>query len=370
MASPFTYEHPVAPPDVIDREQEAARLGELVRSGRFVRLVAPRRYGKTSLLGKVLSKADDDGLPHVLVDFYGVVSVADIAHRIERAYADQLKGKVRVGAERFLNASGLGLSLGAFGVSATLQRAGNPDASAALQSLLDLPLAVLAKTGAIPVVVFDEFQDILPVGRVDAVIRSRIQRHGGKVAYVFCGSEPGMMRELFGQRSRPLYGQAVSERLGRLADSDIAEYVHERFARTGKNAGDVVVALLAVADGHPQRTMLLAHHLWQQTPRRGSADIARWEAALKAAEADLRDEFRAYWRGLETNEQRALRALSSGRGRPYAQDALAAVDLKKSSASHAYVRLLDRGDLERDDDDRLVFVDPLFERWVARQRAV
>lgn len=369
MVSPFTYEHPVPPEDVIDREDDVGRLGELLRAGRFVRLVAPRRYGKTSVLRKVLAGADDDGHPNVLVDFYGVVSVADVAHRIERAYAAQLRGRLRASAERFLNASGLGVSLGAFGISASLQRAVNPDPSAALQTLLDLPLDVLSRTGSAPLVVFDEFQDILRASQADAVIRSRIQHHGGKIGYVFSGSEPGMMRELFGPRSRPLYGQAIPEHLGRLADGDVADYLHDRFERTGKSAGDTVAQLLSVALGHPQRTMLLAHHLWEQTPRGGQADIARWEAALSAAEAELRDEFRAHWRGLETGDQRALRALASSRGKPFAQAALASVDLKKSTATHAYERLVDRGDLERDEHDALRFVDPLLERWVLQVAA-
>ncbi|MGO9342263.1 MAG: AAA-like domain-containing protein, partial [Acidimicrobiales bacterium] len=141
--SPFTYEYPVAPADVIDRDEESERLLELVTAGRFVRLLAPRRYGKTSLLGKVLAEADKQGIPTVLVDFYGVVSVAEVAHRIERAYAEQLHGKLRTLAERFLNASGFGVSLGAVGVSISLERTRNPDPLPALHTLLELPVQAL-----------------------------------------------------------------------------------------------------------------------------------------------------------------------------------------------------------------------------------
>jgi hypothetical protein len=367
--SPFTYEYPVAPADVIDRGEESERLLELVTAGRFVRLLAPRRYGKTSLLRKVLAEADKQGIPTVLVDFYGVVSVAEVAHRIERAYAEQLHGKLRTLAERFLNASGFGVSLGAVGISVSLERTRNPDPVPALHTLLELPLQALIKTGVMPVVVFDEFQDILPIERVDALMRSHIQHHGGKVSYVFSGSEPGMMRELFERRARPMYGQALPERLGRLRYADVAEYIHDRFERTGKRAGETLPSLLGVAQGHPQRAMLLAHHLWQATPQRGSADQGAWKHAIQAAEAEVRDELRAYWRGLQTNDQRALRALSAANGKPYRLQALTNVDLKKSSATHAYERLLDRGDLERTAEEELIFVDPLLERWVHRQGA-
>ena len=214
------------------------------------------------------------------------------------------------------------------------------------------------KTGVMPVVVFDEFQDILPLERVDALMRSHIQHHGGKVSYVFSGSEPGMMRELFERRARPMYGQALPERLGRLREADVAEYIHDRFEHTGKHAGETLPALLGVAQGHPQRTMLLAHHLWQTTPRRGTADHGAWERAIQTADAEVRDELRAYWRGLETNDHRRP-ACTIGREREaLPSGASQTVDLKKSSATHAYERLLDRGDLERTTEEELIFVDP------------
>ena len=104
--SPFTYEYPVEPADVIDRAEECERLLELVTAGRFVRLLAPRRYGKTSLLRKVLAEADKQGIPTVLVDFYGVVSIAEVTHRIERAYGSSCAAAGALVAERYRTSAG------------------------------------------------------------------------------------------------------------------------------------------------------------------------------------------------------------------------------------------------------------------------
>ena len=57
----------------------------------------------------------------ILVDLYGVLSYADVTIRIERAYA-QLKGTIRKTIEAMLRTTGLGLSLGAPGIS--VKRAG------------------------------------------------------------------------------------------------------------------------------------------------------------------------------------------------------------------------------------------------------
>jgi len=93
--NPFVYSRPLAPEDVLDREPETEQLLSLAAGGHYMRLYAPRRFGKTSLLRKALAKAEAGGdLVPVLVDLYGVLSYADVTIRIERAYA-QLKGTIR-----------------------------------------------------------------------------------------------------------------------------------------------------------------------------------------------------------------------------------------------------------------------------------
>ena len=52
-----------------------------------MRLSAPRRYGKTSLLRRLGAEADKAGMNYVEVDFYGVLSRLDVAARLEDGYA-------------------------------------------------------------------------------------------------------------------------------------------------------------------------------------------------------------------------------------------------------------------------------------------
>ena len=86
--NPFVYSRPIAPDDVVDRDDETRKLLALAAGGHYVRLYAPRKYGKTSLLRRVLRDAErDEGMVPVLVDLYGVLSLADVAVRVERAYA-------------------------------------------------------------------------------------------------------------------------------------------------------------------------------------------------------------------------------------------------------------------------------------------
>jgi hypothetical protein len=364
--NPFVYSHPLAPEDVIDREAETEQLLRNVVGGHFVRLYAPRKYGKTSLLRHALGEAEArEGLVPVVVDLYRVSSIADVTVRFERAYSRQLKGVLRSKVEEFLQRTGLGLSLGAFGISAKLQLDARLDPLPALHALLDLPLRLEESGGYRALIALDEFQDVDKVRDLDGLIRSHIQHQADVASYVFAGSEPGLMRQLFETKERPLYGSAVPMRLGRLADADIAEYVARRFADGRRGAGEALNPLLGSARGHPQRAMLLAHRLWEEVAVGTVATLADWDAAHAAALEELTPEFDAQWRGLDTSEQKTLRAVIAGRGSPYRGDVLRRLELTKDMVRKALPRLQATAEIETV-DGRHALVDPLFAEWLAR----
>ena len=363
--NPFVYSHPLAPDDIIDRDGETRELLEKAVGGHFVRLYAPRKLGKTSLLRRALRDGErEEGLVPVLVDLYRVVSIADVTIRFERAYARYLKGPLRAKVEDFLQRTGLGLSLGAFGIGAKIQIDPKAQPLAALHALLDLPLKLEEGGGFRAFVALDEFQDVDKVPGLDGLLRSHIQHQGDVASYVFAGSEPGLMKQLFEDRDRPLYGSAVPMRLGRLADADVAGYVADRFADGERSVGEALNPLLAAADGHPQRAMMLAHHLWEQVARGETATLDDWRAAHASALEELQPQFDAQWRGFSTTEQRAMRAVIAGDGSPYRQRVLERLGLDKSGAQKAVRRLNASADLEQEGRRQRV-VDPLFAEWIA-----
>ena len=58
--NPFRFSGPLAPEDMIDRDQESDELLALADGGHSFRLVGPRRYGKTTLLRRVLTAAEHE----------------------------------------------------------------------------------------------------------------------------------------------------------------------------------------------------------------------------------------------------------------------------------------------------------------------
>ncbi|MGH3031523.1 MAG: hypothetical protein ACRDNE_12325 [Gaiellaceae bacterium] len=371
--NPFVTDRPPGPQELIDREAEASKLLELATGGHNSRLSAPRRYGKTTLLGRVRQDAEQAGLATVYVDFYGVVSLEEIVVRIEEAYRQGLQGPLARWLAAVLRTWRPSLRAGAPGISVRLEHAPEPETVRLLQKLLDLPLGLHEKSGKRTLVIFDEFQALLSADdTVDGLIRSRIQHQRDQASYVFAGSHPGLMAELFDVRGRPLFGQARPVPLGPLDDELLGEYVAERFEDGGKDVGTALGPLLDLVRGHPQRAMLAAHHLWEQTTQGSSANEETWAAAVRSMFSEVQESFERFWEGLSPNQRRVLTAVAwvgpwGGGDAFYGRSTLARFKLAAGTARDVRRALVKTGDLE-EAAAGIRLVDPLLEAWIGSGR--
>ena len=361
--NPFRYTGPVSAQDLIGRDAETEQLQRTAEEGNNSRLVAPRRYGKTSLLRRLTDEVRMDGWEAVYVDFFGVVTLADVAQRIDRAYARDLSRPVA----RWYD--GLRRSLTGVQVGAGPMKAGVSVApgTAALQDRLDLPRRVHAKHGRRVLVVFDEFQGVLTAQNdADALIRAEIQHHADVASYVFAGSHVGMMRQLFGDRRRAFYAQARELALPPLSDDETVAFLSSRFSTTGRDVGTALGPLLDVAGGHPQRTILLAHALWEQTPKGGTADEESFSAGLALTLTELLSEFQGVWSALPTGQRRVLVQVAENGAGLYAVGTAG----RGGSVGTALTALVDRGEVVADRAARTGhrIVDPLLALWLREGR--
>jgi len=335
----------------------------LVTAGHSIRMIGPRRYGKTSLLGELLRRAAGDGMATVLVDLEDVLSIGELVVRIERAYDRALKGTVRRHVEALFSVWNVGLSLGAGGFTAAFTANPRVNSEAVLLRILDLPRALHDRTGKRTVVVLDEIQDILAIPGADGKLRSVIQHHGVAAAYAFAGSAPGLMARLFEDPRRPLLEQAVPIELPPLDPDGVARHVERRFRGSNRRPGRALAPLVEFTRGHPQRSMLLAHHLWERTPDGGAATEETWVAAREAALREASGHLRAIFKALKPNERRVMIALANVAAPLRSREATAAVGLNPNSAGAALERLREGADVI----DGPLITDPLFAYWLERR---
>jgi uncharacterized protein len=381
LVRPFPFETPTAPEGLIDRRAELARLHEAAVERVHVRLAGPRRFGKTSLLLAHAAGLSGAGWRTVHVDLYGVTSLTEVCVRIATSYSRIKDNKLRGHLDAL--GSRLGFSLTASGPGLSFhprQSAATHDASqTAAAELLDLPLKLYDRDGRPTLVVFDEFQDLLSAGpSLDGLIRSHVQYHGDAAVYVYAGSHPSLMRKLFSDRERPLYGQAEPLELGPLPLDEVLVDLLERFEALDEDPGGALGPLVTAASGHPQRTMLLAHLLHRELSARtlGTSTLVEGEevegvaladAVVRRALAVTNEAHQAVWDNLPAGKKAVLAALAGGDS-PTGTIAARHYDTSRATLQSALRDLGKEGQhVTRDEGGPWRYVDPLFAQWVARR---
>jgi len=368
MASPnpFHYDRPLPPDEAIDRPRERTLMAELAEGGQTSRLAAPRRYGKTTLIGALATELRARGWIVAVSDFSRCRRIEDIGERLydgwRRALDRRGTRSLWKKANREMEAT---VEAGVPGVARARIRGGQRGRGerplARLHSLLALPERIADLAGRQILVVFDEFQDLLTAGEdLDGLVRSHVQHHARIASYCYAGSQASLLRALFEDRTRPLFGQAREVTLDPLESEAIAGWVVERFNASGRPlpAGSAG-ALAAGAAGHPQRAAMVAHFLWQQPRLDEAAASAAEQQALSAAAGELEQ----LWSSLTRAQRQVLGLAAEGRPHLLSKPALEAMGLAKSTAQHARDLLVAEGHL-RSENHAYGLNDPFLARWL------
>lgn len=351
LPSPFPHHGPLAADQVHGRDGLIDDLVERVTARRPTVLVAPRRFGKTSVLGAVAQRIGEQ-CTVIRVDLYELRSWVDFAARLADALSN-VTGAGRGALDRV--AAGLEINLGI--IKANVVRMPKDAGDSTADQLLDLAIAHAERHPT--AIFFDEFSSI---GRVDGaagLLRTKVQHHLARVGLLFAGSEPSTMRMLFTDVDQPFYAQADLVEVPPLSLTALTEIVAEGF--DGAPPDGLAANIHAFTGGHPQRSMQLADAAWSMRDEITGTGLDLWAAALEHCRVSTADGHETRFAGLSAADQAVLRLAAAG-GALFGAGA-DRLDLSRSSAQLGRRRLVDRGQLVVTDDG-VVVVDPLYADWI------
>lgn len=297
----FPTDEPVAPDRMIGRAEDVNRLAMSLATGQSLRILAPRRTGKTTVCEAALQRLREDGWYTATVDlmhpsgadgFAQALTRALLANRpqLKKALAQARNAWGRLSDRLRAQAT---VDLGD-GVRIAFEPGGSrrEDPDALLAEALNLPQRLAEKDGR-PVVVFlDELQELAapaaPFGdsrRLQARMRATFQ-HAGQVGLLFAGSREHSMDRVF-QPDAPLGGYGGSYSLSPIAAHEWEAGITERFERASVTVGEGVVSrIVDLGGGHPRATMLIAAEAYTAVREAGSDSldaglvVQAWDQAL------------------------------------------------------------------------------------------
>ena len=323
--NPFHYGDLALDEAFTDREQELAALIADVRNGQNVAIIAPRRFGKSSLVKRATQSLLAEGVLVVEVDLMSTPTKAKLAAKLAKSIHDDVATVLMKAKERLRIFANLRVvpmvtvnpqdGSTTFSFTASM---GEEDIDDTLDHLLELPAQLAADQGKRVVVYFDEFQEVINIDpRLPARMRAIFQTQP-EVAHIYSGSKRDMMQRLFNDENEPFYRSAKTMEIGEIPEPLFKEFVAKQFDRTDRGVSDDVLdRLLAVTHGHPYATQELAYALWEEVPDGFTATVADFDDALAAVLRAEHAHFTLLWDRASRAQRIVLQALATEPGRPF-----------------------------------------------------
>lgn len=212
-----------------NRIKERKMLKEFINHGRHAVLVAPRRYGKTSLIKQVLLEIK---LPHTIIELTMATRMEEV-EKILLQHIGQLlheilpkTTKAKQGVLKLFNWLNPEIVLSAGGQKLVFHPKGTKTIGDIAEILIKLDDAAKISHKRV-VVVMDEFQQLATIQdhNIEASIRHAMQ-YSNHVSYVFSGSHRNMLVSMFNKKNRPLYNACETIPLDRIEKKDYISFIN------------------------------------------------------------------------------------------------------------------------------------------------
>jgi hypothetical protein len=359
-----------------NREDEVAELTADIRNGQDVVVLAPRRYGKSSLAWRASRELAAGDVLVAQVDLMTAPTKERLAERLAESIYENVASPLERARERAL-APFRGLRIQPtvtvdpndgsfrFGFAIPPRR---EDTDATLERLLELPAELGAARGRRVALVLDEFQEIVELDRtLPTLLRSVFQRQP-EVAHVYLGSRRHVMERIFNDENEPFWRSAKAIELGPIAAARFAAFIAARFEATGRGIEDEAVAwALARTGGHPYATQELCYFLWEETAPGATADLADAERALAGVLRSEDAHFTLLWENASATQRLVLAALAADQpGRPFTAGYRRAHGLPAATNVQRALRALVERELVTGEGGAYSIVEPFLSEWIRR----
>ncbi len=339
MEIPFIYGKIVSDRDFTDRTQESSKLLANFLSQTNTAIISPRRWGKSSLVNKVIKLASEANSKLLFV-------------RMNAFKCETPQEFYELFAKRTVEELSLGVDW--------------RDASVG-EDVLNLPQLIAKKRKKKVIVCIDEFQQIGEFdesSRFQKILRNHWQEQTD-VAYILYGSKKHMMLNIFGEYGKPFYRFCDMMFLPKIDNQDWQEYITRRFSETGKAISPELAGTLAdIVENHPYYVQQLAQYTWLRTPKKCTEDIV--QSAFQSMLDSLNLQFVNLMDSLTEKQRSFLCAICDGVRNFSSVETLSRYRLGTSGNIRIMKNALNKRDLIEVSGSIVDIQDPVFKQWILK----
>jgi Predicted ATPase (AAA+ superfamily) len=364
----FQVGKPVSGDNFTGREKETGELIRLLSNGQSAVLIAPRRYGKTSVMLSVLNQLKAQGIYTTYIDIFSVADIKRLSEQLSKAILaneklDQLITSIKRNLGDIFKTVEFKTTVEDFEFLLKFaQSETNP--WELFDNTLDFAEKFAAKNGKQLVIGFDEFGDIHKLGADDLgkMLRAKIQQQRN-VTYIFSGSYESVMSQLFTTVKSPFYRFARILYLGNIEKEAFESFYDDKLREAGlKPNKQLTRRILDFTGGHPYYSALFLQQ-WLLNPEIAKTNADESFDILTDMVLDIEKPYlEKCWEDVSgQNDQRTMVTALVENKRPYT-----IVGNKKINISRTLQKLESRSIILRSGRG-WKFTDPLFEMWIQKR---
>jgi AAA+ ATPase superfamily predicted ATPase len=350
-----------------NRTVERKRLAEYTQDLTHAVIVAPRRYGKSSLIRAVVTEND---LLYSWTDFLTVSSKKEVELKIGKAVAELLYTlapdlkKLQLNFQKFFKSVNPDMVIQALGASLTLHPnfEKNIEIDEALMGL-DQYAQELGKKA---VVVFDEFQEISMLKEhkvIEALIRHAVERSRA-ITYIFSGSNRHLLVSMFGSSDRPLYRLCQTLTIERIAAKEYEKFLKKVVPISWKEklSTEAFSTIMQLTERHPYYVNGLCRMLWRLPATPTTDDVtATWTEYVNTNRKSISSDIS----GLSLNQKRIISALAhTPTAAVFSKEFSNQTDLSTSSVKQVLEALTAKDIVYKDEEGLYKLLDPALRHFI------
>lgn len=382
--TPFKVGGLVEPPYFVGREEELAKLSDDARNLTQNNLIlAPRRYGKSSLLHNLkLNLQQEPGLLIPYVNCREITIYADFYRATVAALLSEYERKTRIAGllqtfrvvfkAKFLTAikqiEEVGGSLDEVSRMYLHFREQAVDGRELVQAAFRFFRSFAQEKDVRILFLLDEFQEAAKFNGYLFNLFKKELDEAPTIRYFFSGSSMKMLSDIFLREDAPLYLMVSRHYMKALQEDDIVSFVQERLAIVDLSIMQHTAKIFhKLTGGIPYYIQKLGVIVAQSaiSKERTTVDPSHVDNAFAAMLEELDSEFEVCWLSRFSNQQRRIVQALSELGEARLKDIAAKMMVHSPDISSAISRLKDMMILQRQENGSYYITDRVFAAWIA-----
>jgi len=312
--TPFPSVGYFSPTYFCDREIETETLINNIKGGQSTTLVAIRRIGKTGLIKHLQYKLKKEYIC-IYSDILPTENSIDFLSFLATAILNSVPEKTSLGTKiwNFIKSLRPVITFDAL--------SGEPNVSFNIQpneseNQIEALFSFLEQQDKQVIFAIDEFQQILeyPEKNMEAWLRTKIQ-HLRNVVFIFSGSQPHLMNEMFANPSKPFFRSTVFLQLGKINFDAYQQFIIRKFKAFKKEISETVAAeILHWTTVHTYFVQLLCNRVFMNSREKITSET--WQNEALKLLKEQQPVFLSY-RDILTREQWKLLKAIANEGETY-----------------------------------------------------